>query len=72
VMKLFEHKYFRRLLVEERHLTDQEVRELGPVLRLFGKKFSMEREVERALDGVFTVIRPTEAKAQRPVISEEG
>jgi len=72
VMKLFEHKYFRRLLVEERHLTDQEVRELGPVLRLFGKKFSMEREVERALDGVFTVIRPAEAKAQRPVISEEG
>ncbi len=72
VMKLFEHKYFRRLLVEERHLTDQEVRELGPVLRLFGRKFSMEREVENVLDDVFTVVRPAEAKVQRPVVSEEG
>lgn len=72
VMKLFEHKYFRRLLVEERHLTDQEVRELGPVLRLFGRKFSMERDVERVLDDVFTVVRPAEAKVQRPVVSEEG
>ena len=72
VMKLFEHKYFRRLLVEERHLTDQEVRELGPVLRLFGRKFSMEHEVENLLDDVFTVVRPAEAKVQRPVDSEEG
>jgi hypothetical protein len=71
-MKLFEHKYFRRLLVEERHLTDQEVRELGPVLRLFGRKFSMEREVENFLDDVFTVVRTAEAKVQRPVVSEEG
>jgi hypothetical protein len=32
----------------------------------------MEREVENVLDDVFTVVRPAEAKVQRPVVSEEG
>ncbi|MEM0375767.1 MAG: glutamate synthase [Nitrososphaerota archaeon] len=72
VMKLFEHKYFRRLLVEERHLNEAEVHELGPVLRAFGEKFSLEREVKGLLDEKFTVIHPSTAQAPKPVVSEEG
>lgn len=72
VLKLFEHKYFRRLLVEERHLTDREVQELGPIIRLFGRKFSMGREAERILEDVFTVIRPADARVQLQAFSEEG
>ncbi|MCS7118385.1 MAG: glutamate synthase [Thaumarchaeota archaeon] len=76
VGKLFEHKYFRRLRIEPVRLDAERFEDVCSVLREFGKRFSLEREVERALDGRFTLIEPlrgpTVDAVRRELPKEEG
>ncbi|MCS7094980.1 MAG: glutamate synthase [Thaumarchaeota archaeon] len=73
VGKLFEHKYFRRLRVEQVSLDGEEFEDVKSVLCEFGKRFSIEREVERALNEEFTLIEPLRVTSVvREPQSEEG